>query len=119
LLSPCNYNPSNGDHDDDVMSLDESNPTPKIDLHVIPSKLIIQKNNNDVSRKFQDFWATKPLWAKFYLGSNGSLHTVKYRIYNEVEGKDKIFATKWDSLCKHASQKEVERNNGTNVKMGD
>jgi len=26
LFSPCNYNPSNGDHDDDVMSLDESNP---------------------------------------------------------------------------------------------
>jgi hypothetical protein len=26
------------------MSFDESNPTPKIDLHVVPSKLTIQKN---------------------------------------------------------------------------
>jgi hypothetical protein len=43
LFSPCNSNPSNGDHDDDVMSLDESNPTPKIDMHVVPSKLTIQK----------------------------------------------------------------------------
>jgi len=41
LFSPCKSNPSNGDHDDDVMSLDESNPTPKIDLHVVPSKLTI------------------------------------------------------------------------------
>jgi hypothetical protein len=36
-----------------------------------------------------------------------------------VEGKDKIFSTKWDSLCKHANQKKVERNIGTNVKKGD
>ncbi len=33
-----------------------------------------------------------------------------------MEGKDKIFATKWDSFCKHACQKKVERNIGTNVK---
>jgi hypothetical protein len=43
LFSPCNCNPSNGDHHDDVMSLDESDPTPKIDLHVVPPKLIVQK----------------------------------------------------------------------------
>jgi len=41
MFSPCNSNPSNGDHDDDVMSLDEANPTLKIDLHVVPSKLTI------------------------------------------------------------------------------
>jgi len=49
LFSPCNFNPSNGDHDDDddddddVMSLDESGPTPKMDLLVVPSKLTVQK----------------------------------------------------------------------------
>jgi hypothetical protein len=89
-----NSNPSNGDHHDDVMSLDESNPTPKIDLPIVPSKLIVQKNNYDVFRKFQDFWATKLLWAKFCLGSNGSLHTIKCRIYSEVEKKDKIIFVK-------------------------
>jgi len=51
MFSPCNSNPSNGDHDDDVMSLDESNPTPKIDLHVVPSKLIVPQKKN-VSKKF-------------------------------------------------------------------
>jgi hypothetical protein len=59
------------------------------------------------------------LWVEFYVASNGSLHIVKCRIYNEVEGKDKLFSTKWDSLCKHANQKKVERNIGTNVKKGD
>ncbi len=43
LFSQCNFNPSNGDDDDDVMSLDESDPIPKIDLPVVPSKLIVQK----------------------------------------------------------------------------
>ncbi len=43
LFSPCNSNPSNGDHDDDVMSLDESDPTLEIDLLVVPSKLTVQK----------------------------------------------------------------------------
>jgi hypothetical protein len=27
LFSPCNFNPSNGDHDDDAMFSNESNPT--------------------------------------------------------------------------------------------
>jgi hypothetical protein len=27
-----------------------------------------------------------------------------------VEEKDKIFATKWDSLCKHAGQRKAKRN---------
>ncbi len=92
LFSPDNYNPSNGNDDDDVMSLDESDPTLEIDLHVVPSKLIVQKKINDVFRKFQDSWVAKLLWAKFCLGSNGSLHTIKCRICSEVEGKDKIFA---------------------------
>jgi hypothetical protein len=43
LFSPCNFNPSNGDHDDDVMSLDESDPTPEIDLPFVPSKLRVPK----------------------------------------------------------------------------
>ncbi len=39
--------------------------------------------------------------GKFCLGSNGSLHVVKCKICNEMKGKDKILATKWDSLRKH------------------
>ncbi len=41
LFSPCNFDFSNVNHDDDVMSLDESDPTPKIDLFIVPSKLKI------------------------------------------------------------------------------
>lgn len=59
------------------------------------------------------------MWVELSLGSNGNLHTIKCKIYNEVEGKDKIFVTKWDSLCKHASWKKTQRNIGTNVKKGD
>jgi hypothetical protein len=36
-----------------------------------------------------------------------------------LERKDKIFVIKWDSLCKHASWRKVERNIGTNVKKKD
>jgi hypothetical protein len=118
LFSPCNFDRSNVDHDDDVMSLDEFDPTPKIDLFIVPSKSTIQKINYDASRKFQYSWATKLPWAKFYLGSNGNLHTIKCKIYSEVEGKE-VFATKWDSFYKHASRSKVERNIGTNVKKGD
>ncbi len=43
LFSPCNSDPSNVDHDEDVMSLDESNPILEIDLPIISSKLIVKK----------------------------------------------------------------------------
>jgi hypothetical protein len=43
LFSPCNSNISNGDHDDDVISLDEFDPTLEIYLPIVPSKLTIQK----------------------------------------------------------------------------
>jgi hypothetical protein len=102
LFSPCNFDPSNVDHDDDVMSLDEFDPIPKIDLFTVPFKSTIQKKNYDASKKFQYSWATKLPWAKFNLSSNGNLHTIKCKIYSVVEGKE-ILATKWDSFCKHAS----------------
>jgi hypothetical protein len=36
-----------------------------------------------------------------------------------MEGKDKILDVKWDSLCKHVSQRKTKNNIGTNVKRGD
>jgi hypothetical protein len=38
---------------------------------------------------------------------------------SEVEGKDKIFIVKWDSLCKHVGWKKAKKNIGTNVIKGD
>jgi len=51
LFSPCNFDFSNVNHDD-VMSLDEFNPIPKIDLLAISSKLIVKKKNYDASKFF-------------------------------------------------------------------
>ncbi len=52
LFSPNNSYPSNVNNDDDVMSLDELNPIPKLDLPTISSKLIVKKKNYDASRNF-------------------------------------------------------------------
>ncbi len=52
------------------------------------------------------------------VGSNGNLHTIKCRICSEVERKYNLFP-KWGSFYKHASDKKVENNIGTNVLKGD
>jgi hypothetical protein len=92
LFSPCNCDISNIDHDDDVMSLDESNPTLGTNLLVVPSKLTINKKNYDAFKK-----------------------DVKCKMCNEVEGKDKVFAAKWDSLCKHVTKRKAKKNFTTNL----
>lgn len=77
------------------------------------------KRNYDTNRKFKEFWHVKLPWTRFYLGSNGSLHTIKCKIYSKVERKDKILATKWDSFCKHVGWQKVLNNIGINVKKGE
>jgi hypothetical protein len=101
------------------MFLNEFDTTPKTNLPIVPFKMTVYKNDNDAFRKNLDFWAAKLLWAKFCLRLNGNLHIVKCKICSEMEGKEKILVAKWDSLCKNASQRKVERNIGTNVKKGD
>jgi hypothetical protein len=41
LTSPCNFDPSNVDHDDHVMFLDEFDPTLETNLPIVLSKLTI------------------------------------------------------------------------------
>jgi hypothetical protein len=55
-----------------------------------------------------DSWAIKLPWTNMCLWSNGLLHNVKCKICNQVEGKDKLFAPKWESLCKHTSRKKAK-----------
>lgn len=50
---------------------------------------------------------------------NGTLHTIKCRIYTKVEGENKLFITKWGSFCKHAGRKKVLNNIGFNVRKRD
>ncbi len=63
-------------------------------LHTIKSKLGIKKWNYDTTIKFQDSWVVKLPWTKLCVRSNCSLHTVKCRICNEVERKDKVLFVK-------------------------
>jgi flagellar biosynthesis/type III secretory pathway protein FliH len=83
------------------MNIDGFFSTPNVHLSIVP---LVNKMNYDTYKKFKESWATKLPWVEFCLGSNGNLHAVKCKIWSEVKGKDEIFATKWDSLCKHASQ---------------
>jgi hypothetical protein len=45
-----------------------------------------------------DSWATKLPYSWLSIRSNGSLHVIKCRLSNELEGKDKLFVPKWDSF---------------------
>jgi hypothetical protein len=44
---------------------------------------------------------------------------IKCKICNEVERKDKLLVPKWDSFCKHASCKKINKNIGIYVKKKD
>jgi hypothetical protein len=52
----------------------------------------------------------KLAWAKLFIGEDGTLHTIKCKVCTKVEGKNKIFGAKWDSLCKHAACQKVVMN---------
>jgi hypothetical protein len=45
-----------------------------------------------------------------------NLHTIKSDICTKVERKDKLFAPKWDSFCKHVGHKKTNMNIGFDVK---
>jgi hypothetical protein len=49
---------------------------------------------------------------ELFIGENGSLHTINYKISIEVKGKDKLLAAKWDSFCKHVGSKKTLKNLG-------
>jgi hypothetical protein len=119
LFCNCSCNLSNADHIEDVpMSLNGSSPSAKDDKPIQP-KVSIKKRNYDVIRKFQEKWATKLPWAELFVREDGTLHTHNCRVCTKVKGKNKILATKWDSLCKHVIHQKVVKNMGFNVKKRD
>ncbi len=73
----------------------------------IPPNPISKKWSYNHIKKFQDLWVVKLPWVNMCLGSDGLLHNVKCKICKHVEGKDKLFAIKWDSLCKHTCCKNI------------
>ncbi len=103
LFSFGTFDLTNLDNDDvmffreSVTPLEEGLPNAHLlekGLHTVKSKPRVKKWNYDTTKKFQDSWATKLPWAKLYVRSNGSLHTVKCRICSEVEGKNKVLFVK-------------------------
>lgn len=58
------------------------------------------------------------MWAELFIQGNGSLHTINYRIFIKVEGKDKLLATMWDSFCKHVGRKKTKKKLGLMWKKG-
>jgi hypothetical protein len=56
------------------------------------------------------------MWVELFIRENGGLHIINYTISTEVEGKDKLFVVKWDSIRKHVGSKKTLKNMGFNVK---
>ncbi len=82
----------------------------------IPSKVGIKNRNYDATRKFQDKWVVELPWVELFIRKDGNLHIVKCRICIEVERKDKLLVSKWDSFCKHIGHKKALKNIGFDVK---
>jgi hypothetical protein len=57
---------------------------------------------------FQDTWACRFPWAEIVVGEDGMVAQVWCKICNNIEGKPKLLAPKFDTLKKH-----VERHKAT------
>jgi hypothetical protein len=53
------------------------------------------------SRKFQGIWMTKLPWAKFVFDEKVEVQQVRCKVCTFIEVKQKLLATKFDSLLKH------------------
>jgi hypothetical protein len=60
-----------------------------------------QKTLYEMNLCFQNTWAAKLPWAKSMVGANGKVHQIKCKVYNKIEGCDKLLVPKLNSLWKH------------------
>jgi hypothetical protein len=78
------------------------------------------KKNYDKTRKFQLEWSAKLPWAEGVLLEDGRLHMVRCRACTAVDGREKLLAPKWDTLCKHEGRQWAQADNALQgVKKGD
>jgi hypothetical protein len=56
---------------------------------------------------FQNTWATKFPWTKSMVGVDGKVHQVKCKVYNRIEGHDKLLVPKLNSLWKHVNPRKA------------
>ncbi len=90
----CNYDLSNANHNEDLfMSLNGSFLNLENYLP-ISFKIGIKKWNYDATRKFQDKWAPKFSWVELYIKEHGSLYIINCKIFNKLNGKDKLLDVK-------------------------
>jgi hypothetical protein len=47
-------------------------------------------------------WVTKLPWAKVVVGCDGKLMIVQCKVHNEIECRENLLVSKFDSLQKHA-----------------
>jgi hypothetical protein len=59
-------------------------------------------------KKFQDTSTTKLPWAKFVFDEKGEVQQVRCKVCTSVEGKQKLMATKLDSLFKHQGHRKAK-----------
>jgi len=78
------------------------------------------KTNYDVSRRFQNEWAAKLVWAEPIRGNDGHVHLVKCTVCSTFEKTPKILGPKWDTLQKHEGRRKAAFNMPKyNVKAGE
>jgi hypothetical protein len=56
---------------------------------------------------FQDVWSVKLPWVEFVVDEQGKVHLVKCKVCSKINGKDKMFAPKIESLQKHVGRKKA------------
>jgi hypothetical protein len=59
------------------------------------------------SRMFQDIWAVKLPWAESILGADGKVHQVRCLVCTKIEGREKLLASKLDTLWKHGGRRKA------------
>jgi hypothetical protein len=66
-----------------------------------------QKTLYEMNLCFQNTWAGKFPWAKSMVGDDGKVHQVKCKVYNKIEGCDKLLMPKLNSLWKHVNHRKA------------
>jgi hypothetical protein len=56
------------------------------------------------SRVYQDIWAAKLPWVESVVGDDGKVHQVRCLVCTKIEGRNKLFVPKLDTLWKHGGR---------------
>lgn len=55
----------------------------------------------------QDVWSVKLPWVEFVVDEQGKVHLVRCKVCSKINGKDKIFSLKIETLQKHAGRRKT------------